>query len=324
MKKLLVLVFAALVLAGCDRTEPTSSAAEKITIAQFGHVFLYLPLYVAKDKGFFEQGGLDVTLVSTGGDEKTFAAVAGGSAQFGVADPTFVAIARERGQGGKVVASVVNGATFWGITYNDDIQPTTTPEGLAGLKIATYTAPSTNYTIMKKLLQNEGTPVDAEIVQGAFGSLIAMLKAGQADIAMELEPVTSIAVADGAHVVYSMVNAFGDFAFTGLTTTDQYIVDHPETVQATVTALNKAMRFIYSDFEGALQVAIQEFPDVEEPILRSALKRLVDERTIPESVVLTQEAWDKAIALRQEVGDLKGDAPFAENVEMTFAEKATD
>ncbi len=46
-------------------------------------------------------------LVSTGGDEKTFTAVSTGNAQFGVSDPIFVAIARQRGQGGKVVAGIV-------------------------------------------------------------------------------------------------------------------------------------------------------------------------------------------------------------------------
>ncbi|MBA4027179.1 MAG: hypothetical protein C0473_02955, partial [Cyanobacteria bacterium DS3.002] len=76
--------------------------AKPITIAQFGHVFLYMPLYVAVRKGFFKEEGLDVRLVSTGGDEKTFTAVITGNAQFGVSDPTFTAIARERGQGGKV------------------------------------------------------------------------------------------------------------------------------------------------------------------------------------------------------------------------------
>ena len=47
---------------------------QKITIAQFGHVFVYLPIYIAKEKGFFKDQGLEVTYVSTGGDEKTFAA----------------------------------------------------------------------------------------------------------------------------------------------------------------------------------------------------------------------------------------------------------
>ena len=309
---------------GCQVKGPQKQVQEptKITIAQFGHVFLYLPLYVAQDKGFFKEEGLDVQIVSTGGDEKTFAAVASGSAQFGVADPTFTAIAQEKGQGGKVVASIVNGVPFWGITFKKDMKPKTNPEELSGLRIATYTAPSTNYTVMKKILQNNGNPVQAKIVEGAFGSLVAILKADKADIAMELEPVTSIAVAQGAQVVYSMPRAFGDFAFTGLTATDAYIKENPAKVQSAVNALAKAIKFIHSDFEGSLAIAKKEFPEVDEKLLRNALKRIIDEGTVPTSTVLGKEAWEKAIALRKEVGDVKGAAAYEDNVDTTFSGKA--
>jgi NitT/TauT family transport system substrate-binding protein len=304
-------------------SEDGDQASEKITIAQFGHVFLYLPLYIAERQGFFDDQGLDVTLVSTGGDEKTFAAVASGSAQFGVADPTFVAIARQQGQGGQVVASLVNGVTFWGVTFNEDIEPITSPEGFAGLRIATYTAPSTNYSVMRSILDNapEG-PVSARIVEGAFGSLLSMLKADQADIAMELEPVASIAAADGAQVVYSMVEAFGEFAFTGLAVSDEYLNESPETIQKVVNALQEAINFAYSDVEGALAVAVAEFPEVDPKVLESALKRLLDEGTIPRRLVLSREAWEKAISVRKQNGDLKQGGAYEDNVNMHFAEKA--
>ena len=71
------------------------SELETIKVAQFGDVFIYIPLYLANTKGFFKEEGLKVDLINTGGDDKTYAAVIGGSALFGIADPTFVAIAKE-------------------------------------------------------------------------------------------------------------------------------------------------------------------------------------------------------------------------------------
>ena len=73
------------------------SELETIKVAQFGDVFIYIPLYLANTKGFFKEEGLKVDLINTGGDDKTYAAVIGGSALFGIADPTFVAIAKEQG-----------------------------------------------------------------------------------------------------------------------------------------------------------------------------------------------------------------------------------
>lgn len=291
-----------------------------VTVAQFGHVFLYMPLYVAVDKGFFREQGLDVKLVSTGGDEKTFTAVATGNAQFGVSDPTFAAIARERGQGGKVVAGIVRGVPFWVITFKNDVKKIESPPGFSKYRIATYTAPSTSYAVMKNILQNGGKPVDARIVQGAFGTLLALLKANQADMALEIEPMVSIATHQGARVVYSPASKLGDFAFTGLTVSDDFYKKHPELIQAAVNALNRSMSFIQSDFAGTLAVAKKEFPEVPEPVLREALQRLIKEGTIPKSPVLSKESWDRAVALRRELGDLHGEGSFAQNVDMKFAQ----
>ncbi len=124
-KNLTLLAAAAAVLLGASvQTQPTlaqpatkpktATTTTAVTIAQFGHVFLYMPLYVALRGGFFREQGLDVKLVSTGGDEKTFTADSTGNAQFGVSDPTFAAIAREHGQGGKVVAGIVKGNALLG------------------------------------------------------------------------------------------------------------------------------------------------------------------------------------------------------------------
>jgi len=62
----------------------------------FEHL-LYIGLYVAKDKGFFEQQGLDVKIETGGGDAQAFSALTSGSAQFAQGDPAFVAIANEKG-----------------------------------------------------------------------------------------------------------------------------------------------------------------------------------------------------------------------------------
>ncbi len=96
-------------------------------------------------------------------------------------DPTFTAIAREKGQAAVVVGTVVAGATYWGVTWNENIHPTKTAIGLKGLRIATYEVPSTNNALMAETLKENRQAVgDARIVQGSYGTLLAMLKAGKA------------------------------------------------------------------------------------------------------------------------------------------------
>jgi len=311
-----------LTLSGCSSSTvapaaDSSKGTTQVTIAQFGHVFLYMPLYVAINKGFFKEHGLDVKLVSTGGDEKTFTAVATGNAQFGVSDPTFTAIAREHGQGGKVVAAVVRGVPFWIVALKPDIKPLTEPAGFNGFRCAAFTAPSTSYAVMKKILA-EGHADRAQIVQGAFGTLPALLKSGQADVAIEIEPTVSLITGEGGHVVYSPKEELGDFAFTGLEVSDAFAREHPEQIKACVAALKEAMEYIHNDFDGAVEVAQKEFPDVKPDVVKGALTRLRDSGTIPASPELPKKAWDAAIALRHELGDLKSSGSYEENVDMTY------
>jgi len=308
----------AILLSSCSNsTVPSEKQLSPITIAQFGHVFLYMPLYVAMEKGFFKKHGLDVKLVSTGGDEKTFTAVTTGNAQFGVADPTFTAIAREHGQGGKVVASIVRGVPFWIVALKPGIRPFASTKQLDGYRCAAYTAPSTSYAVMKKLLADAHAD-KAQIVQGAFGTMPALLKSDQADVAIEIEPTVSVLIGEGGRVVYSPQQALGDFAFTGLEVSDRFAKEHPEQIKACVASLAEAMQYIHSDFDGALAVAQKEFPEVKPAVVKDALTRLRESGTIPTGPDLPKKAWNAAITLRRQLGDLKGAGSYEENVDMQY------
>jgi NitT/TauT family transport system substrate-binding protein len=321
----LVAVISALFLVACGNTATDSNVAQKslqdITIAQYGHVFVYMPLYVAVDQGFFKDEGLNVKLVSTGGDEKTFAAVASGNAQFGVSDPVFTAIARERGQGGKVVAAVVKGVPLSVVSFKD-VKPFREAAGFKGDRIATYSAPSTSYTVMMQMLKNNGHPVNAKVVQGAFGTLQAMVKSDQADMALEIEPMVSSAVADHGHIVFEVNGKFPEFAFTGLMVSDQYRQEHADQVQAAVNALSRGLKFLQTNPDGAAEIAKKEFPELPEGVVKAALTHLMNEGNVPKTAVLDKKAWDNAVKLRQEAGDLKGSGSYEENVDVSFASKA--
>jgi len=268
---------------------------------------------------------LDVSLINGGGDDKTFAAVASGQAQFGVADPTFAAIAREKGQPGLVLATVVNGATFWGITKKAEISKITTPEQLKNLRIATYQSPSTNYTLMAETLKkNESVVGNAKIVQGAFGTLLAMLDADTADVAMELEPTVSIAQKQGAHVVYSYPEMYGPFMLTGLYTTEDFRKKNPEICQKAVNALERAMQYAHDDPEGTIAVARKVFADLDPDVVENAVHRMLEEKTIPQHARISPDAWKNAIAVRLDVGDLKSQKVGDETIDSSFADKAAD
>lgn len=316
---LLVSVLILLFGAGCSPANRHSKATS-ITIAQFGDFFLYLPIYVAIDQHFFSDNGLQVTLVNTGGDEKTWAAVLSNNAQFGVADPTFVAISAQRGQGGKVVASIVNGVPFWGVAYSQRVPVISNPQDLNHFRIGTFPSPSTAYTLQARMFKEGG--LDPSIRQAAPGTLLTLLQDNQVDIALELEPNVSTAIKRGGRVVYSLAQRYGDFAMTGLTTTNEYIFHNPDIIQAVVDAIQKAERLIRMHPSLALEVARTRFPEIDADVARQALQRSVQENIIPATPVLSPEAWRKAIALRVDAHDVETPGSMQSFVDNKFAQTA--
>ena len=59
------------------------SENKKITVAEVAHTIFYAPQYVALEKGYFEEVGLDVNLILTAGADKVTAAVLSGDADIG-------------------------------------------------------------------------------------------------------------------------------------------------------------------------------------------------------------------------------------------------
>ncbi|MFZ1990810.1 MAG: hypothetical protein WAW96_13695, partial [Alphaproteobacteria bacterium] len=72
---------------------------------------------------------------------------------------------------------------------------------------------------------------------------------------------------------------------------------------------------IRADRAAALATARKYFPQVEEKVLTTAIDRLIREGVLPASPALAQRSWEAAVGARREIGDLKGPAPYGENVD---------
>lgn len=309
---------------GCSK-KPLN-ANTKITIAQWGQekYLIYLPLYVAIEKGFFSENGIEANVIYSGNDDQVFASVLQGGAQFGIGDPVFTAIANERRKNtGKVVASIVDGVAIWGVTNKNNISLIDEKRGLKNLRIGTFPSPSTNYTLMKDTIISGGTEMGtAKIIEAPIGGQIALLEKDIADIAMVLEPAASKAENEGYRVVFSSPHFYGPFAFTGLTTSDAYLAKNPEVVQKVVNAIHKAHLYCHSNPDGAIDIAKKLFPDLKSEIIENAVKRMLEEKTIPITSLVTRNSWEAAIKVRLDVGDIKKQQGYLEAVDPTFAQKA--
>ncbi len=81
----LCLIFICSILAGCGKASAESSdgSLTKVTLNEVAHSIFYAPMYVAIEEGYFSEEGIDLTLITGFGADKTMTAVLSGEADIG-------------------------------------------------------------------------------------------------------------------------------------------------------------------------------------------------------------------------------------------------
>jgi NitT/TauT family transport system substrate-binding protein len=173
--------------------------------------------------------------------------------------------------------------------------------------------------LINGLPKNISPPV---IVQAPIGGQLALLESHSAQIAMVLEPGASLAEHEGYRVVYSSPKFYGPYAFTGVTTTKDVLDAAPKTALRFVTALEEAIVRANKDPQVAIRVGEKLFPNLPGDVVKRAVTRMLDEHTFPRHAVVDNAAWQRALATRVSVGDLKAMQATSVTVDNSFAEKA--
>jgi len=163
----------------------------------------FLPALVAKDTGIFEKHGLDVTLSSLATTSLAPPALQAGSLQIASLSPPLLLLAND---GGLDLVAVSNVA--W-LDKNDPHSSLITRTGLTvtkaqdliGKRIGRPGINSAIDVLLKKWLLDRGIKLDqVTIVETPFNQMGDLLRAGQVDAVVALEPIMSRIIASGVGV----------------------------------------------------------------------------------------------------------------------------
>jgi len=186
-------------------------ALTEVSFSEAVHNLGYINLYVGQAAGYFEKQGIHLNVSAAGGDTQAFASVLSRSALFGIGDPTMVPISVESGGPGRVVGTVVQRAHYFGVSKT--IPKITDPKQFKGLTIVTSPEPNTNYSVTRKLLEENGLKVGQDVTMIAVspGTEIAAMLAGRADVAIAYQPNVAAAEGQGAKIVFDFSSYIGPF-----------------------------------------------------------------------------------------------------------------
>jgi NitT/TauT family transport system substrate-binding protein len=257
--------------------------------------------YVAWKEGFFEKEGVPVDdFVMTAGGADTFAALAGGDADFGLSGLDAIMRGIEKKIDVRAVATV--SPEFYQLTVRQqEAGNINSVADLKGKKVSVSKVGSASWAFLKLLLEEKGMKEsDVQIVPlGSIDTTMIGLKAGKVDAAVTWEPGSSQGATDGsAKVLLSALVPADHQAIYGLDSsismtlgvTRGLIDSNPKVVHGAVRALDRANEWMHE--HSAAQVA-----DVIAPLAkgldRDILVRAVEHTmaTMPQSVAVSNQAY---------------------------------
>jgi NitT/TauT family transport system substrate-binding protein len=275
-RPLVSLVAAALLLAvaGCGSSDDEPPAASGGTTQVKVGVIPILdvaPIYLGKEKGFFSNRGMELTMETGQGGAAIVPGVVSGQFQFGFSNVTSLLIAQSRGLPLKVVANGVastskDKADYSGVVTRDD--SIRTAADLAGRQIAVNTLKNIgDSTIRASVRKAGGDPSSIKFTELAFPDMPAALEAGRVDAVWVVEPFLSATLAQGGRLVASnYVDTAPDLTVAVYFTSEQLLRDDPDLAKRFTEAMNESLAYADAHPDEARQV-LTTYTQIDEAVI---------------------------------------------------------
>lgn len=292
---IIVLILALSVFLNFNKSEKTDM--KKVTLAEVAHTIFYAPQYVAIEKGYFEEYGIDVELILTSGADKVTAAVLSGDADIGFC-------------GSESTIYVYNGGekdylkTFAQLTQKDGTFLVSRKkydnfklEDLKGKSVIGGRAMGMPEMTFEYALKQNGVDPKNDVnidTSVAFPAMSGAFIGGQGDFVTLFEPNATDVESQGyGYVVASIGELGGVVPYTSYSARGSYIKENKELIKNFEKAIQKGLDYVknHTDKEVA-QTILKQFPDTSLNDLESAVKRYRANDTWPETTKFSKESFD--------------------------------
>ncbi len=227
-----------------------------------------LPAIVADQKGFWEEEGLDVTLVWFRGGGEQMRAVAAGEIEISTSTPNMITTLVSRGEGVRIISSISSPVPrSWGIMVLDE-SPLEDVDDLRGKIIGATTKGAYSDMIVRLLLQEAGIDPDDDVNLTYLGSpdaLAAALSSGTVDAAIGWPGLAEVMEIElGARQLASAADYLLDWEDEVWFATDDLIAQNPEVISKLLSGWYKAVEWMKDNRAEAIQISMEQYEWSEE------------------------------------------------------------
>ncbi len=322
----LVLVIAG--LTACGDGEQKKTGKTEVVLNEVAHSIFYAPMYVAIEENYFEEAGIDLTLVTGFGADKTMTAVLTGEADIGFMgcestvytyaggnEDYAVNFAQLTQRAGNFLVSRTPMEKFsWDMLKGQDV---------LGGRAGGMPQMVFEYILLKNGIDPKEVNIDQSI---DFGSTAAAFSGGQGEFTVEFEPhATLLEQKKDGYVVASLGEDSGYVPYTSFSAKKSFIEENKEVIQGFTDALQKGMDYVQTHSpEEIAKVIAPQFPETDLQTITQIVDRYHKQDTWKENLVFEKDAFDLLKNILKTSGVLEKDVPYEDLVVTEFATAAVE
>lgn len=314
------------ILSACNTTTNDKTS---INLAEVTRSLFYAPQYVAIEKGFFEDEGLDVELTTAWGGDKTMTALLSDNADIAlVGSETSVYVYEQNAKDYAVnfaQLTQTDGTFLVGKEENTDFswEDVRDSEFLGQRKggmpqmVGEYVLKENNIDPQADL--NLSQNIDFANIPGAFVS-------GDYEYVQLFEPTASIMEKEGTgHVLASFGEESGTVPYTVFMAKQSFLENDRDTVVKFTKAIYKAQKWVEEkDAEETAKLIADYFEDTDLDMLTASVERYKSQDSYATDPILKEDAWENLKDIMDKAGELPGDAPYEDLVNTEIGQEVID
>ncbi|MGG0719751.1 ABC transporter substrate-binding protein [Robertmurraya massiliosenegalensis] len=332
MKKWLKMSFACflasiliIALAACNNNEEVQT----VRVAEVTHSIFYAPQYVAIEKGFFEEEGLNIELTLTPGGDKVMTALLSDGADIGlVGSETSIYVAAQ-GASDQVInfaqLTQTDGTFLVSREKIDDFSW----DQLNGATFLGQRKGGMPQMVGEFVLKKHGIDphADLELIQNIdFANITSAFASGTGDFVQLFEPQASVFEQEGrGYIVASFGEESGHVPYTSFMAKESYMEENQEVIEKFTRAIYKAQKWVEESSTKEIAEAIQpHFADTELEIIEMVVERYKGQGSYATDPILDEEEWSNLQDIMDEAGELPERIDYEALVNTEIAESVME
>ena len=280
-----------------NHSKKNENKRTKVTLAEVAHTIFYAPQYVAIEKGYFKEVGIDIELILTAGADKVTAAVLSGDADIGFCGSEgtiYVYNAKEKDYLKTFAQLTQKDGSF--LVSREKIDNFTLNDLKGKSVIGGRAGGMPEMTFEWALKQNGIDPKnDLEIDTSiAFAAMGGAFISGQGDFVTLFEPnALEIEQQGYGYVVASIGELGGVVPYTSYSARGSYIEKNSELISNFTKAIQKGLDFVHNSSNKEVAEAIlSQFPDTSLNDLEKVVARYRKIDAWPKTTRYSEESFD--------------------------------